>query len=141
MEEEAPVLIVGGSLVGLSASVLLGHHGVPHMLVERHAGTAIHPRAAAFHQRTLEVYRSVGLQDAVEAAAAREFVQDGAIMAVETLGGRELAWFYRSVNEDVADLSPARRLFITQIGLEPVLRDRGTELGAELRFASGLADV
>ena len=140
MEEEGPVLIVGGSLVGLTASVLLGHHGVPHLLVERHAGTAIHPRAAAFHQRTLEVYRSVGLQDAVEAAAAREFVQDGAIMAVETLGGRELAWFYRSVNEDVADLSPARRLFITQIGLEPVLRDRATELGADLRFATELAD-
>src|SRR3954468_14203119 len=99
MDEEAEVLIVGGSLVGLTASVLLGRLGVPHVLIERHRGTAIHPRAAAFHQRTLEIFRSVGLQEAVEQAAEREFVQNGAIMAVESLAGREIAWFYRSVND------------------------------------------
>lgn len=136
MEEQVPVLIVGGSLVGLTASVLLGRHGVPHILVERHRGTAIHPRAAAFHQRTMEVFRSAGLQDAVEQAAEREFVQNGAIMAVDSLAGRELAWFYRSVNEGVEDLSPTRRLFVTQIGLEPVLRARAVELGADLRYAT-----
>ena len=138
MAEQTSVLIVGGSLVGLTASVLLGRHGVPHILIERHRGTAIHPRAAAFHQRTLEIFRSVGLQDAVEQAAEREFVQNGAIMAVDTLGGRELAWFYRSVNDGVEDLSPARRLFITQIGLEPVLRERAVALGADLRYATEL---
>jgi 2-polyprenyl-6-methoxyphenol hydroxylase-like FAD-dependent oxidoreductase len=35
-DQEVPVLIVGGSLVGLSTSVLLSSHGVPNMLVERH---------------------------------------------------------------------------------------------------------
>jgi 2-polyprenyl-6-methoxyphenol hydroxylase-like FAD-dependent oxidoreductase len=139
MEEEAPVLIVGGSLVGLTASVLLGAQGVRHILVERHRGTAIHPRAAAFHQRTLEIFRSVGLQEAVEQAAEREFVQNGAIMAVDRLSGKELAWFYRDVNDGVEHLSPARRLFITQIGLEPVLRARAAELGADLRYATELA--
>jgi len=139
MDEQVPVLIVGGSLVGLTMSVLLGHHGIPHILIERHSGTAIHPRAAAFHQRTLETFRSVGLQEAVEQAAEREFMQDGAIMSVDTLGGRELAWFYRSVNDGVEHLSPARRIFITQIGLEPVLRARAIELGADLRFSTELA--
>lgn len=139
MTEEVPVLIVGGSLVGLSASVLLGRHGVPHMLIERHSGTAIHPRAAAFHQRTLEIFRDGGIQQAVEQAAEREFVQDGAINAVDSLGGRELASFYRNVNEGVEALSPARRIFITQIGLEPVLRARAKELGADLRFSTELA--
>ncbi len=139
MEEEAPVLIIGGSLVGLTASVLLGSHGVRHILIERHRGTAIHPRAAAFHQRTLEIFRSVGLQEAVEQAAEREFVQNGAIMAVDRLAGKELAWFYRDVNDGVEHLSPARRIFITQIGLEPVLRARAVELGADLRYATELA--
>ena len=37
-DEEVPVLIVGGSLVGLSASVFLGVHGVEHLVVERHPG-------------------------------------------------------------------------------------------------------
>ncbi len=138
MAEQVPVLIVGGSLVGLSASVLLGRHGVPHVLVERHRGTAIHPRAAAFHQRTLEIFRDGGIQRAVEQAAEREFVQNGAINAVESLGGRELASFYRNVNEGIEALSPTRRLFITQIGLEPVLRKRAKQLGADLRYATEL---
>jgi 2-polyprenyl-6-methoxyphenol hydroxylase-like FAD-dependent oxidoreductase len=135
---EVPVLIVGGSLVGLTVSGLLASHGVPSMLVERHQGTAIHPRAASFHQRTMEVFRSFGLQEAVEAAAGLEFVQNGAIMAVETLRGKELAYFQKAVNEGVEELSPAARLFITQIGLEPVLRARAQELGADHRYSTEL---
>jgi 2-polyprenyl-6-methoxyphenol hydroxylase-like FAD-dependent oxidoreductase len=45
-DDETPVLIAGGSLVGLSTAVFLGAHGVPSLVVERHRGTAIHPRAA-----------------------------------------------------------------------------------------------
>jgi 2-polyprenyl-6-methoxyphenol hydroxylase-like FAD-dependent oxidoreductase len=137
-ERHIPVLIVGGSLVGLSTSALLAHYGVPHLLVEHHRGTAIHPRAASFHQRTMEIFRSVGLQGAVEEKAAAEFVQNGAIMAVESLGGRELQYFFHSYNDGVEGLSPTDRLFITQVGLEPVLRDRAIELGAEHRFATEL---
>jgi len=136
MEAEVPVLVIGGSLVGLTTSVLLASHGVPNMLIERHRGTAIHPRAASFHQRTMEIFRSVGLQQAVESAAAREFVQNGAIISVDSLSGKELACFYRSFNEGVEGLSPTSRLFITQIGLEPVLRDRARALGAEHHYAT-----
>lgn len=139
-EMEVPVLIVGGSLVGLSASVALASHGVRNLVVERHRGTAIHPRAAMFHQRTTEIFRSLGVLDAVEQAAAREFLQNGAIMAVESLGGKELIYFQQNVNEGVEHLSPTTRLFITQIGLEPILRARAAELGAEHRFGAELID-
>ncbi len=137
-ERHTPVLIVGGSLVGLTVSVLLAKHGVPHVVVESHPGTAIHPRAASFHQRTMEILRSVGLQREVEETAAREFQQGGAIIAVESLGGKELKYFYRSYNEGVEDLSPTERLFITQVGLEPILRRRAAELGAEHLFSTDL---
>ncbi|HEY9458226.1 MAG TPA: FAD-dependent monooxygenase, partial [Gaiella sp.] len=115
--EDVPVLIVGGSLVGLSTAVFLGHHGVPSLVLERHRGTAIHPRAALVNQRTMETYRAVGLEDQIEEAAAREFVQNGAIVSVDSLGGNELDWYFRFINEGVEDLSPSRRVFITQIGL------------------------
>jgi 2-polyprenyl-6-methoxyphenol hydroxylase-like FAD-dependent oxidoreductase len=138
-EQDVPVLVVGGSLVGLTTSVLLASHGVRHMLIERHRGTAIHPRAASFHQRTMEIFRSVGLQQAVEAAAEREFVQNGAIISVDTLSGKELACYYRSYNEGVEGLSPTSRLFITQVGLEPVLRERARELGADHQYATEMA--
>jgi 2-polyprenyl-6-methoxyphenol hydroxylase-like FAD-dependent oxidoreductase len=138
MERHVPVLVVGGSLVGLTTSVLLARYGVRHLLVESHPGTAIHPRAASFHQRTMEVFRSAGLQPAVEAAAAGEFRQGGAIVAVESLGGKELAYFYRSYNDGVEGLSPTDRLFLTQVGLEPILRARAGELGAEHLFGTDL---
>jgi 2-polyprenyl-6-methoxyphenol hydroxylase-like FAD-dependent oxidoreductase len=138
-EQEVPVLIVGGSLVGLTTSALLASHGVRHMLIERHRGTAIHPRAASFHQRTMEIFRSLGLQRTVEAAAEREFIQNGAIISVDRLSGKELACFYRSFNEGVEGLSPTSRLFITQVGLEPVLRERARELGADHHYATELA--
>ncbi|HWL01132.1 MAG TPA: FAD-dependent monooxygenase, partial [Microbacteriaceae bacterium] len=98
-EIDVPVLIVGGSLVGLSASVALAAHGVPNLVVERHRGTAIHPRAAMFHQRTTEIFRELGVLEEVERAAEREFLQNGAIMAVESLGGKELVYFQENVNE------------------------------------------
>lgn len=137
-DHDVPVLVVGGSLVGLSVSLLLAARGVPHMLIERHRGTAIHPRAASFHQGTMEIFRSVGMQETVEAAAEEEFVQNGAIIAVESLTGKELQYFYRSYNDGVEGLSPTSRLFITQVGLEPLLRDRAQELGAEHHYATEL---
>lgn len=134
--DEVPVLIVGGSLVGLSMSLFLAHQGVPHLVVERHPGTAIHPRAAFLMQRTVELFRSVGIEQEVIAAAEREFIQNGAIVAVETLGGRELQYFFRNINEGVEQLSASPRIFVTQIGLEPVLRERAAALGARLRYSA-----
>lgn len=138
---DVPVLVVGGSLVGLSTSVLLASAGVPHLLVERHRGTAVHPRAASFHQRTMEIFRSAGLQSAVEAAAEKEFEQNGAIVSVESLAAAETKYFFRNFNEGVEQLSPTARLFITQIGLEPLLRAAAEERGAEHRYATELVSV
>ena len=137
-DRRVPVLVVGGSLVGLSTSLLLSGLGVAHLLVERHRGTAVHPRAASFHQATMEVFRGAGLQEAVEEAAGKEFVQSGAIVSVETLAGEDVTYFYRSFNEGVEALSPTSRLFITQIGLEPLLRERAREQGAEHRYGTEL---
>src|SRR6188472_4451265 len=138
---DVPVLIVGGSLVGLSTAVFLGNHGVPSLVVERHRGTAIHPRAALVNQRAMEAYRAVGLEDEVEEAAAREFVQNGAIVSVESLGGKELDWYFRTINEGVEDISPSARLFVTQIGLEPVLLRAAKRLGARVEHASEAVSV
>jgi 2-polyprenyl-6-methoxyphenol hydroxylase-like FAD-dependent oxidoreductase len=137
-EHRVPVLVVGGSLVGLSTSLLLASQGVPNLLVERHRGTAVHPRAASFHQRTMEIYRGLGIQAAVESAAATEFVQNGAIVSVESLAAPDMKFFFRNFNEGVEQLSPTSRLFITQIGLEPLLRQAAQEHGAKHRYGTEL---
>ena len=60
-----PVLIVGGGPIGLTASNLLSHYGVEHLLVNRRPGTSDHPRARFIDVRTVEILRSLGLADAV----------------------------------------------------------------------------
>ncbi len=120
----------------MSTAMLLGHHGIRSLAVEHHRGTAIHPRAAMITQRTMEVLRTVGVEQIVLQKSDEQFVQDGAIMAVETLAGKELAYFIANLNEGVRDVSPSLRLFITQNLLEPLLKSRAIELGAELRFAT-----
>jgi len=141
MNDDVPVLIVGGSLVGLSSSLLLASKGVPSLTVERHPGTAIHPRAAMFNQRTIEIYRSVGLEPEIVEASALEFEQDGAIVSVEDLAGKELEYYFTNVNEGYEPLSPSPRLFITQIGLEPILRKHAGELGAQLEYGTELVSL
>lgn len=120
----------------MSMALLLAHHGIRPLVIEHHRGTAIHPRAAMITQRTMEIFRSVGVEQIVMEKSEEQFVQDGAIMAVETLAGKELSWFIANLNEGVRDLSPSLRLFITQSLLEPLLKSRAAELGAELRFST-----
>src|SRR3954451_3948199 len=133
-EDEVPVLIVGGSLVGLTTAMLLGHHGVPSLSVERHAGTAIHPRAGHFQLRAMELLRQLGLENRVREKSLETYSPTGGIVAVESLAGRELATYVKELNEGVEGFSPTVRVFINQDALrEPLLQERALELGATLR--------
>jgi 2-polyprenyl-6-methoxyphenol hydroxylase-like FAD-dependent oxidoreductase len=132
--EDVPVLIVGGSLVGLSAALFLRWHGVDVLAVERHAGTAINARAGHFHLRTVEILRSAGLEDAVRHKSEEQYPPDGGINNVESLAGREIANYFPNLNAGVDEFSPTVRLFINQDALEPILRVRAAELGARLRY-------
>ena len=133
VDEEIPVLIVGGSLVGLTTAMLLGHHGVRSLSVERHAGTAIHPRAGHFQLRTMETIRQMGLEERVRTKSLETYSATGGIVAVESLAGRELATYVKELNEGVEGFSPTVRVFINQDALEPILHQRALELGATVR--------
>src|SRR5579875_2556049 len=98
---EVPVFIVGGSLVGMSTALFLGHHGARSLAVEHPRGTEIHPRAAMITQRTMEALREVGVEHIVVERCEEQFVQDGAIMALESLAGKEISVFIPNLNECV----------------------------------------
>src|SRR5690348_13147052 len=127
-------------MVGLSTAAFLGSHGVPSLAVERHGGTAIHPRAAHFHLRTLEVFRAMGMEDDVRRKSEEQYDSDGGISSIESLAGKEIAKFIPSLNAGVEAVSPTRRLFLTQEALEPILREHALRLGAELRYGTELVD-
>ncbi len=135
---EVPVLVVGGSLVGLATAMFLAQQGVDVLSVERHHGTAIRPRAGHFHLRTLELMRVAGIEDRVRTAALALYSPDGGINAVETLAGREIANYIPNINAGVEDISPARALFMPQQVLEPILLQRAREFGARFQYATEL---
>ncbi len=140
-QRETQVLVSGGGLVGLCTAMFLARHGIPSLVVERLKETSQLPRAAFFHMRTLELFREAGIEAAVREQSAREFAPDGQVVAVESLTGRQLAAFIPSLNEGVAEVSPCRRLFLTQPGLEPILRRRAEEGGASVVTGHALACV
>ena len=81
------VLIVGGGPTGLATSIMLSRLGIPSLLVEKHAGTATHPKAVGISTRTMEIFRQIGIDDRVrEASIDLAFVNS----IRETLAGPEL---------------------------------------------------
>lgn len=129
---EVPVLISGGGLVGLSAAMFLAQHGIRSLTFEQRRDVLPLPRAAFFHMRTLELFRACGIEEAVRGQSDKEFTPEGAVVAVDTLVGKQIAAFIPSLNEGVDAVSPCRRLFITQPGLEPILRRRAEQAGAQV---------
>ena len=56
---ETDVVVVGAGPVGLTTSIALSQHGVEHVVVERHPGTSVAPKARGINGR--ESQRGPGL--------------------------------------------------------------------------------
>ena len=132
MDDQAPVLIAGGGLTGLAAAAFLAQQGIPSITVERLKQSSPLPRAAFFHMRTLEMFRGLGIEARVREESAKEFVPDGALIAMDCVSGRKLADIISNLNEGVDEISPCRRWFLNQPSLEPILRERARAAGATI---------
>ncbi len=128
-------------MVGLCAATFLAHQGICSVAIERLEASSPLPRAAFFHMRTLEMFRSVGIEAQVRAASEKDFVPEGAIIAMEHVRGRVLANIIPSLNEGVDAVSPCRRLFLNQPSLEPILRERAREAGATVMQSTEITGV
>jgi putative polyketide hydroxylase len=139
-DETTPVLIIGGGLIGLSTSLFLSWHRIPSVLVERHPGTAIHPRAHGLGQRVMEVFRSVGAEEAIRRVES-SFPEGSNVLLVESLVGQEFDCLQGEGDVRallISDASPVHGSYIAQDVLEPVLRARAEQLGGDLRFGTEL---
>ncbi|MGW3846726.1 FAD-dependent oxidoreductase [Streptomyces fagopyri] len=134
-----PVLIVGGSLVGLSASVFLGRRGIDHRVVERRAATSEHPRGRGNNMRTMELFRTAGLEPDIREAAATLAGNHG-IMQTDKLFGGQSRWLSARITgrPPEADMCSARRCACSQNDLEPVLLEHARALGGDVRFGTEL---
>ncbi|KUO15279.1 FAD-dependent monooxygenase [Streptomyces dysideae] len=135
--ERTPVLIIGGGLTGLSAAAFLAWHGVPSVLIERHADISAHPKARAINPRSTELFRSIGMEQTVY--ANRSPIADNTdLVHVETLAGRERVRMPRSTGDEISALSPSEWALIDQNRLEYLLRDRARDAGCDIRYHTEL---
>ncbi|GHP01008.1 FAD-binding monooxygenase [Reticulibacter mediterranei] len=137
-----PVLIIGGGPVGLSTALFLAQQGTPSLVIERHPGTSIHPRARGINIRTMELFRQLGMDDAIREAGTA-LVNNKYFLVVETLAGAELSRFERFTlgGEEqllTPQVSPAQSCLCAQDELEPILVQAVRKRGGTVRFGCEL---
>ena len=125
-----PVLIAGGGPVGLTLAAVLAQRGIRCMVVERNLSTTIHPKMDITNARSMELFRSLGLVEALRRVAVPEdHCFD--VSWISSFTGEELHRFrYPSVVEHRRQIrarndgsqpaeSPMR---VSQVEIEPVLK-------------------
>jgi putative polyketide hydroxylase len=139
--ETTRVLIVGGGLVGLCASLFLSQQGVASILAERRATTSPQPKARRISIRTMELFRQLGIDGPVAKAAAT-LADFQRMSAGSTLALAEpLPFRPPGGNPDWADCSPVTACLCAQDLLEPVLRELAAGRGGDVRFGTEVLDT
>jgi 2-polyprenyl-6-methoxyphenol hydroxylase-like FAD-dependent oxidoreductase len=138
--ESVPVLIVGGSLVGLSAAAFLAWRGVKAITVERHSASAQHPRAIGYTPRTMELFQPLGLVEHIPQVPASFRLRRAKIESLAGKWREETEWTPARPDAPRPEYSPHPGAAIAQDRLEPLLREKARQLGADLRLGTELLD-
>ena len=119
---EVPVLIVGAGTVGLTAAILLARQGIESLVVDRRPGPHRAPQAHVANPRTLEIFRSAGLDRETLRRLATPRDDGSHVSWVTTLAGPELGRLpYERQGDDALEYTPTPLLNLSQHRLEPLL--------------------
>lgn len=137
--QRTQVAVVGGGLVGLTAALVLRHHGVAVTLVEKRVGTSQQPKARRFHTRSMEIFRELGLAGLVH-EAARDLAGHDHMAAGETLAtcAQLPLWTF---DGPIPEVGPEQPCLLAQDALEPLLRTAARDAGADVRFATPVRGI
>ena len=137
-QNDLPVMIVGAGPSGLVTAIALARQGVRSMVIERHPSTSIFPRATGVSLRSMELFRSWGIDDAVRLGGWRVIARQATVSSLASREIVEVPLGFPS-EEDSARVSPARAAVSPQDHLEPVLLEHYRSLGlGEVRFSTEL---
>ena len=140
--QEVDVLVVGAGPAGLTAAATLARYGVAVQVVERKQRLSSHPRATVVSTRSMELLRSWGLEDEINAGGMPEV--EWLALATETLADAdrgELATLGLPTKEQAAVLSPTAPLCAPQHHTEAVLLAHVRTFGVDVVFGQEILRV
>lgn len=137
---ETDVLIVGSGPAGSSAALFLSSLGVPNIMITKYRWTANTPRAHITNQRTMEIFRDLGIEDQVLAEATPHEMIGDTVFCTSIAGdeiGRILTWGnHPARHADYELASPSLNCDIPQTYLEPILVKNATKRGTQSQFST-----
>lgn len=145
IKKRVQVGVAGAGPVGLAMASLLRKRGIDVAVFERRAGLHKQPQAHVINTRTMEVFREIGVDRRV-AAAAPSMARMRFITWSESLAGCEfgrLSLLGKDPSQALSRLafSPVTFVNLAQNKLEPILHSRAVELGADVHFGHTVTDV
>lgn len=140
-----PVFVAGAGPAGLTTAALLAKYGVDVLAITRYAGTAHSPRAHITNQRTVEVFRDLGIEDRVRALSTANELMSNNVWAT-SFAGKEIArlatWGTGTKRRaDYETASPSQMCNAPQHLLEPAILTAAREYGAQVLFNTELVSI
>jgi len=137
---DTDVLVVGSGPAGSSAALFLSTLGISNIMITKYRWTANTPRAHITNQRSMEIFRDMGIEDQVLADATPHGLCGDTVFCTSIAGeeiGRIHTWGTRPDREaDYQLSSPCLTVDIPQTYLEPILVKNATVRGTQSRFST-----
>jgi 2,4-dichlorophenol 6-monooxygenase len=138
VEIETDVLVIGSGPAGAGSALALATLGVDHVVITKYRWTANTPRAHITNQRTVEIFRDLGIETEVLAQATPHELMGDTVFCTSLTGdeiGRVRTWLTHPSREaDYRAASPSPNCDLPQTLLEPILIGRAAERGSRIRF-------
>ncbi|EMD28649.1 hypothetical protein C791_0273 [Amycolatopsis azurea DSM 43854] len=119
---------------------MLRHHGVSTILVESHTGMSKIPRLRLVNGRSMEIYRSLGLEPLIRENLSK-LARFNQMARAESVAGQEIVRTDLEGLEESSRFSPTSHAPIDQHRLEPILYESAKKAGADLRFGTRLVSL
>lgn len=147
---QTEVLIIGGGIVGMTASMLLSRLGVENLLYTYYPGTSPQPKSHILNQRSMEIFHELGLAEKIYAVSTpadrmRAAGWYAGLRGSHPCSGREIgrveAWGAGCEDPDYVAASPRRPGNYAQMHLEPIVKGHADAIHpGGLRFFHELID-